>query len=667
MIKTKKIEEYDYFFENIDELLEFIKEELFKKRFIKLKVTDSIENRYIGELHGKHLVIDKAVYDANQIQIDEALKEYGEKRRNRIIETLDNNEEMHYLDIDEFTYSEDFAKKLIEYDPSLIYTVYIYNATVSEEVLSLLLENNIEVHINQGLKKIEIQEPNYEFSRCDIDGIKTKCQSGFQYESLIRASDDEIKIVMTLPEIHIYNRLEKYISRRFMDNKMNETNFKYLEKVFDIVSRFRKLGYNGIIDIESKSIFDFTKTRFRYSNLQNCKINNLFGPEIIMIIKNLADQHSDFFKDNKIPIEDKIRKAIAIASAQLLSIIGNQNISNLDDREILERRQVTDVDVNELFENRQYADLFSSMIHISQQYADIDDSEINRVFLERYIKEDFIYDFFRFQGIQTIKHIGENRITSYFIYDSSKQKFIEFIPSIYIGVVKHYYERTKDKEATDDQAIIKDCLEIANLIPDVIEKEDTSFQIFLSCTTGEELYNVIVEELKEYISDSINYEKEYAEKRGLFTNMSEEYITSVNKNTKFVTTFECVRQYYYDLRDSILSISPTYEDDKEMLPDIESTLRYKHPSDENNQLLQEKTEKCYLSLRNLCDKFIEAKRRICYRSSKIIDGRDRFQISPLQAVTNALQKTSKDKVEEADLIRETGEDKNIGEESYDQS
>ena len=187
----------------------------------------------------------------------------------------------------------------------------------------------------------------------------------------------------------------------------------------------------------------------------------------------------------------------------------------------------------------------------------------------------------------------------------------------------------------------------------------------MSCSSGEELYSIIEEELKKYISYSIYEEKKSLEEAGLFDDIPEEEKIAINEQNQIETTLECVKQRYYDLREIIMSISPTYKDDKEKMLNPEGMENSKEKLYErDNQQLQEKTKRYYSAIRDLCDRFVNEKRKIIYSSSKIIDGQDRFQITPLHAVTNALPNTKTDKTNEVGLITKKYIDKK-GRESND--
>ena len=560
----------NYYFENENELIAFIENELYVKEYIVFSTSDKLNNGYIGELHNRCLYIDSSIYSKNKVRFDQAFEKYGEKKRNSIIRALNNKEQIYQnLLLDKFTYNEEFVKSLIKYDSSLIYTIIIYDNEITEDLLKLLLENNIEVRARlQNISKLQNFDTPYEFNRYDIEKIKKNYYNRFLYTKLLRANEDEIKVLMSLPKISIYNDIEN--NKRLFQKYMNEPNVMYLDKVFDFILKMRKLGYNGEINIESENIYDFSKTRFKYANLSNFTINSIFNPKIIYFMESLAGRYYSYFKDDTISLEDKIRKIIAIASTELIM---SQNMPKL---------------------------------------VNSKSKDFTKVLLDDYLRIDFVNDFCRFLGIRTIKYLNNDTIASYFFYDSSKNEFVETTMFVSIqSLVDAYNELNNEiqdlskennnsnnaqeklekwqKLFHNDFSANNMCSIIAKYHPNIFEKDKSNFKEFLSCSSGEELFILIKSKLNE---------------EGTATNQD---------NNKYITV-ERLKHIFYDLRNIIIEMSAsTYVENQKELSNT-------------NFLEQKNTADIYYdAIRRLCDMFISAKRKIEYSGSKVINAENRFR------------------------------------------
>ena len=218
------------------------------------------------------IVLHPEFVNNNKDKIDKILNENGEIRKKKILEKLKNSDNKITLYIDKYLNDEKFLKDVINLCSGKEVIMIFCDVVPTSNLLFLFKKEKVKIFLDNDSDEFVSPSDDW-ITRTDYREWKSsaKSEATITYKQLLN-SLDSFEELSKFNTITITNIL-KSIDARSNTNRKNlidyrmEINSIYLNKVFNIIKKYRECGYNNNINIQCDSLYDIYTSPFNYESL----------------------------------------------------------------------------------------------------------------------------------------------------------------------------------------------------------------------------------------------------------------------------------------------------------------------------------------------------------------------------------------------------------------
>ena len=429
------------------------------------------------------LVLHPNLVNDNRDKIEKILIENGNLRKKKILEKLKQPNKKISLRIDKYLNDEIFLRDIINLYKDREITLLFYNTIPSYNLKFLFQKEKVMVFLNNSNNEHVVISDDW-FTKHDFERWNEKdSYDSISYNQLLNGLDcfEQLSNISDMSISNITNSILIKVNtkrKNILERKI-EINSIYLEKLFDILRKYRSCGYTNRINVVCDSLYDVSCSKFNYDS---CGVT---------------------FTDSEFDM-DTVNKFVGMFKRDIKNNI-NSNYSLSDKLHYI------------------FKYLYTGLIDQSSKKGTFEMLSIkNQIY-------GFAYDLCKFAGLKPIKVPGRNL---YYFFEEHNKELVEFDP---------YYIEMIYESAKFDYKLLDSNIETAlwNVAFEDLNKQANSlndYKKYLVCDSVDEIIDVYKNSINNsdnlYFRDIDKYEDELGYITSILMDLSEEdYIEFINNHS----------------------------------------------------------------------------------------------------------------------------------------
>lgn len=437
------------------------------------------------------LVLHPNLVNSNREELEKIFLENGNLRKQKILEKLKQSDENITLHIDKYLNDEEFLKDVINLCRNRQLTLLFYNISPSYNLKFLFQKEKVTV-ILRGLNDEYVTISHDWFTKEDFEYWKKEdSYSSISYKQLLNGLDcfDELSKLSDMSITNITDSILVKVNtnrKDILERKM-EINSIYLDKLFDIIRKYRSYGYSNKINIMCDSLYDISCSKFIYETYGVTFTESEFDIDTVKRFVNMYKRDIRNNIDSNFSISDKLHY---IFKYLYTGVKAQKNKKN----------------------------------------------SLETLFIKQQIYE-FAYDLCKFAGLKPIKVPGKNL---FYFFEEHSRDIVEFNP--------HFIEMIYESAELDDKLMNSNIeASLWNIAFEDLNKQNTplnNYKKYLVCNSVDEIIDVYKKSLDNsdnlYFRDIDKYEEELSYIINILMDLSEEDYIDYMKNHSNNKTIEDV-------------------------------------------------------------------------------------------------------------------------------